>query len=596
MIRRTVELVFGVAAAKSGSSRLRAARVLVAVASLFASCANGDQAVETNPPGYQQLVDLFGQWREFEQPPLENGAPVYTEARMQTVRDGIDRFRQRLRAIDTAEWPVEQQVDWHLLRAEINGLDFHERVLKPWNRDPAFYQTVWTYRSDTPAHEGPTHHNLLELWTYEFPLTAAEQERLRDELKVIPPLLQQARGNLTGNARDLWLSGIYNIRQQGSDLQALRERLAAGVMPSLVVAVDDAIAATADFVDWLEAEAPSRDSWSGVSIQEYNWHLQQVWYVPLTWHHERRILERELHRAWSSLKLEEHRNRELPELQPVADPQGYDALAEASADRLMAFLEREDILRVEPWMDAALREQLGQYVPPDQRNFFTIGSHLDPTPLYTHFYHWFDLARMREEPHPSPLRQSPLLFNIFTSRAKGMATGFEELTMHAGLHDEHRRAREIVWILLAQRAARGLGSLDAQANRKTMTEAAEFHARWTPRQWMNRDLEKVGAGDLGVEGEEAYSDHMNLLAFEQQLYLRQPGYGTSYVTGKAQLDRMISVFARQKLEQGEEFRLSEFFEKFNAAGLIPMSLIHWQLTGDRSGIDEIMRAAEQAGD
>jgi len=27
-----------------------------------------------------------------------------------------------------------------------------------------------------------------------------------------------------------------------------------------------------------------------------------------------------------------------------------------------------------------------------------------------------------------------------------------------------------------------------------------------------------------------------------------------------------------------------------------MSLIHWQLTGDRSGIDEIMRAASQAGD
>lgn len=574
---------------------------LIALILFVWTCGTGaSAAVEQNmideTHGYAQLVELFHEWREFEQPPLENGAPVYTEARMQQVREGIERFRQRLRAIDAADWPVERKVDWHLLRAEINGLDFHERVLKPWNRDPAFYQTVWTYRSDTPAHEGPTHHNLLELWTYEFPLAAPEQQRLRDELQVIPPLLQQARGNLTGNARDLWLSGIYNIRQQGRDLRALRERLAAGVMPSLVLAVDDAITATAGFVDWLEAEAPSRDSWSGVSIREYNWHLQQVWYVPLTWHHERRILERELHRAWSSLKLEEHRNRELPELQPVTDPEGYDALAEASADRLTTFLEREDILSVEPWMDAALREQLGEYIPPEQRNFFTIGSHLDPTPLYTHFYHWFDLARVREEPHPSPLRQSPLLFNIFTSRAEGMATGFEELTMQAGLHDDHRRAREIVWILLAQRAARGLGSLDAQANRKTMTEAAEFHARWTPRQWMNRDLEKVGAGDLGVEGDEAYADHMNLLAFEQQLYLRQPGYGTSYVTGKVQLDRMISVFARQKLEQGEEFRMSEFFEQFNAAGLIPMSLIHWQLTGDSSGIDEIMRAAEQAGD
>lgn len=581
---------------ESGPCRFRAVLTLVVAGCLFSGSACADQAVNDEAPGYQRLVDLFGEWREFEQPPLENGAPVYTEARMQTVREGIAHFRKRLRAIDTADWPVERQVDWHLLRAEINGLDFHERVLKPWNRDPAFYQTVWTYQSDTPAHEGPTHHKLLELWTYKFPLSKAEQQRLRDGLRVIPPLLEQARGNLTGKAQDLWVSGIYNMRQQGVNLRALRDRLASGVMPELVLAVADAIAATESFAAWLELEAPSRNSWSGVSIQEYNWHLQQVWYVPLTWHHERRILQRELRRAWSSLKLEEHRNRQLPQLQPVADPKAYDALAEASAERLMAFLARENILRVEPWMEEALRAQLGQYVAPNQRNFFTIGSHLDPTPLYTHFYHWFDLARMREEPHPSPLRRSPLLFNIFTSRAEGMATGFEELTMHAGLHDEHRRARELVWILLAQRAARGLGSLDAQANRKTMTEAAEFHARWTPRQWMDRDLEKVGAGNFGAVGDDGYTDHMNLLAFEQQLYLRQPGYGTSYVTGKHQLDEMISTFARQKLEQGEDFKLSDFFEQFNAAGLIPMSLIHWQLTGDSSGIDEIMRAAEQAGD
>jgi len=580
----------------SAIGRLPAATALACAACLFSVGAQGDQAMSGEAPGYQRLVALFGEWREFEHPPLENGAPSYTRTRMQAVREGIADFRRRLRAIDISDWPVERQIDWHLLRAEINGLDFHQRILRPWARDPAFYQTVWTYQSDTPAHEGPTHHHLLELWTYEFPLRETEQQRLTDDLRVIPPLLAQARDNLTGNARDLWLSGIYNLRQQADDLRALRGRLAAGVVPELVAAVAEAINATEDFVVWLEDQAPNKNGWSGISIQEYNWHLQQVWYVPLTWHHERRILQRELHRAWSALKLEEHRNRHLPELEPVSSPAGYDQLAEASADRLMNFLARENILRVEPWMDAALREQLGQYVRPEQRNFFTIGSHLDPTPLYTHFYHWFDLARMREEPHASPLRRSPLLFNIFTSRAEGMATGFEELTMHAGLHDEHRRAREIVWILLAQRAARGLGSLDAQANRKTMTEAAEFHARWTPRQWMNRDLENIDAGHFGMDGDDGYSDHMNLLAFEQQLYLRQPGYGTSYVTGKYQLDEMISVFARQKLEQGEEFEIADFFEQFNAAGLIPMSLIHWQLTGDRSGVDEIMRSAAQAGD
>ncbi|MDT8448933.1 MAG: hypothetical protein RQ847_02050 [Wenzhouxiangellaceae bacterium] len=545
------------------------------------------------PDGYSDLVELFGEWRAFESPPLKDGAPDYTAGRMRAVRTGIEDFDRRLNAIDTDAWPVANQVDWHLLRAEINGLDFHVRVLRPWARDPAFYQTVWTYQSDTPAHEGPTHHRLLELWTYEFPLSADEQRRLRDDLAVIPPLLTQARSNLTGNARDLWVSGIYNLRQQAEDLEALRARLAGDVPADLRAALGAAIEATRAFVLWLEEQAGDKTGPSGIGIDEYSWHLQQVWYVPMTWADEKRLLERELRRAWSALKLEEHRNRELLELKPADDPAGFDALARASADRLMDFLREQEILRVEPWMDSALREHLGEYIPPERRNFFTIGAHLDPTPLYTHFYHWFDLARMREEPHSSPLRQQPLLFNIFTSRTEGMATAFEELTMQAGLHDDHRRAREIVWILLAQRAARGLGSLDAHANRKTMTGAAEFHARWTPRQWMNRDLEQIDAGDFDAQDDEDYSARMNLLAFEQQLYLRQPGYGTSYVTGKYQLDRMISVYARQKMEQGGEFVLSEFFEAFNAAGVIPMSLIHWQLTGDRSGIDTITAAADR---
>jgi len=541
--------------------------------------------------GHAALVELFERWREFESPPLIDGAPDYTAERMREVLDGVAAFRARLAALDTADWSVDEQIDWHLLRAEINGLEFHARVLKPWARDPAFYQTVWTYQSDTPAHEGPTHHRLLELWTYEFPLDEAGQQRLAGDLALIPPLLEQARGNLVGNARDLWISGIYNLRQQAEDLEALRQRLAADVDAGLVAAVEQAIAATEAFVGWLEGQAGDKTGPSGIGIEAYTWHLQQVWYVPMTWADEKRLLERELHRAWSTLKLEEHRNRDLPELVPVAGPKQYRRLAERSATRLMRFLRDREILDVEPWMAPALHARLGEYIPPEKRNFFTIGAHLDPTPLYTHFYHWFDLARMREQPHPSPLRRQPLLFNIFTSRAEGMATGFEELTLHAGLHDEHRRAREIVWILLAQRAARGLGSLDAHANRKTMTEAAEFHARWTPRQWMDRDLEQVDAGDFGADGDEGYSDHMNLLAFEQQLYLRQPGYGTSYVTGKHQLDRMISAWARRKMQQGEDFVLAEFFEHFNAVGVIPMALIHWKLTGDRSGVDQIMAAA-----
>ena len=128
-------------------------------------------------PGYDTLLALFADWREFESPPLLDGAPDYTPAQFAARRDDFLALRERLQSIDTGGWSIPQQVDWHLVRAEMNGYDFNERVLMPWTRDPAFYNTVWLYRSDVPAHEGPTHHALIEVWQYEFPLGSEAARR-----------------------------------------------------------------------------------------------------------------------------------------------------------------------------------------------------------------------------------------------------------------------------------------------------------------------------------------------------------------------------------------------------------------------------------
>ncbi len=77
--------------------------------------------------------------------------------------------------------------------------------------------------------------------------------------------------------------------------------------------------------------------------------------------------------------------------------------------------------------------------------------------LLSHDYHWFDLARMRDEPNPSPIRRLASLSNIWDNRAEGFATAFEELMKHAGLYDDNPRAKELVWIMLANRAARRAG-------------------------------------------------------------------------------------------------------------------------------------------
>jgi len=526
------------------------------------------RADDSADDSYGELVQLFEDWRDFESPPLRNGAPDYTAERFSRAYEELASYRQRLDGIDTSGWSAEHQVDWHIVRAEMNGFEFNHKILKPWVRDPAFYQSVWTYKSDVPGHEGPTHHAVLELWTYEFPLSPEEEQRLISDLRVIPPLMQQAQENLTGNAKDLWNAGIRNIRRQRENLDGIEETVGSAASAELRDALAAAQAASDELVAWLEAEAPNKTGPSGVGRENYTWYLRNVHYVPMSWEEEVMLLQRELDRAWSSLKLEEHRNRNLPPLKAASTPEEYDALADRSAARLMAFLEEQDVMPVKDYMEPALREHLGEFIPEDERHFFYIASHYDPTPLYTHFYHWFELAQMREEPHISPMRRNALLYNIFDSRNEGTATGVEEMFMHAGLYDENPRSRELVWIMLAQRAARGLGSLYAHANDMTMAEAGTVHVEWTPRGWMGNEPE--------------------LMAYEQQLYLRQPGYGTSYVTGKYLLERVLAHRTKQMEQQNEEYGLSDFYGELNEAGSVPIGLVHWQLTGDDSSIRDIM--------
>ena len=157
----------------------------------------GDLIAQSNS-NYESLHELFFEWRKFEKPPLLNGAPDYTG------------------------WSQPQKVDWKFIRAEMNGYDFNRRILRSWERDPAFYQTIWMYQRDVPAHEGPTNHGVLEFWMFDFPLKNDRAKDLADQLKTIPNFLFQAKGNLTGNARDLWVAGIENFKEQADNLEAIR--------------------------------------------------------------------------------------------------------------------------------------------------------------------------------------------------------------------------------------------------------------------------------------------------------------------------------------------------------------------------------------
>ena len=523
------------------------------------------------PSGYGELVKLFTDWRSFERPVMKGPVPDYSATAMAAKATALQEWRNRLDAISTKGWPIEQLNDYKLVKAEMNGFDFNLRVLRPWARDPAFYVSVWPTRSDCPLREGPLAYPAIELYNYHFPLSPTSVRELSEKIDAIPALLTEARENLKdSNARDLWIWSEQELRNQSqaltsletgtltvSTLEGSQHADLTGASPELHTAIANANKATDDFIAWLQQMAPGKTGPSGVGKENYNWYQQNVHFVPFKWDEQVVILHRELERAQAALLLEEHNNRNLPPLEPVADAAAFEKLTHARLDKFVAFLTTQQIIPDKPYIKAALEPQLGHFVPEDQRIFFTRVTHREPMLLLSHDYHWIDLARMRDEPNPSPIRRLASLSNIWDNRAEGFATAFEEIVMHAGLYDDNPRAKELVWIMLANRAARGLASLYVQANELTLEQAGKFHSEWTPRGW-------AVAKD-------------QLTGFEQLLYLRQPGYGTSYVTGKLLVDRLMTEYAHQQELAGKPFELRDFMDRFNNEGMIPIPLMEAEM-------------------
>ena len=396
------------------------------------------------------------------------------------------------------------------------------------------------------------------------PLTPAPgRPTWRRGCRPIPPLLQAARTNLAGaNARDLWIGGVRAFEEQSEALATLRTRVGGSNEGALGRDRRRAQTATDEFAGWLRGRSAEKDRALGhrqgalhlvpaqraagaaVVGRRGGDHASASSRAPTRRCASRRTATGACRRSKSPTR-----------------PRPTQALQERAIARYLKWVADQRILTMEPWMERALRERTAPFSPAASRNFFMQATQRDPIPLWTHLYHWWDNMRIRVAPHASPIRRGPLLYNVWMSRAEGMATAMEEWMMHAGLYDESPRSREIVWIMLMNRAARAVGNLFAHANDLTMEQAGDIHVNWTPRGWMRRDP---------------------LLGFEQHLYLRQPGYGASYITGGRLMEEVIAERARQL---GDAFTLQRVMDEINAAGMIPASLIYWEVTGD----DRMMR-------
>jgi hypothetical protein len=512
---------------------------------------------------YAEFAAFFQEWRAFQEPAIVDGVADFTGPAMEKQRAALPGWQRRLGAFDTSTWSVEEKIDHKVVEAEMNGLDFDHRVLRPWSADPAFYRLLFDGETDVPRREGPAHPNAIEIWRYTFPLPDQGLADLTRQVGLVPAVLGQARANLSADprdARDLWFLGRRIKKEESAAFADLAGRARAAGHVGLAAGLERARSAVDEFGAWLESELPRKRNKAGIGVKDYDWYLRHVQLVPRTWAVEVALHERELGRARAQLALVQHRNRNLPPLAPVTDPAEWERLSREGVREFMAFLRQEDVMPVKDYFDAALMERRAPFVPPEGRDFFYQIEFRDPVVMRCHGTHWFDRALALRDPHPSPIRRRPSPYNLWVSRAEGLATATEEMMMSAGLFASRPRAEELVYILVANRAARGLAGLRQLSGEMSLEEALAFAHEQTPYGWLLKD----GGTNWA----------------EQELYLRQPFYGTSYLTGKALLEELL---AERHAQLGADFTLKRFYAELFDAGMLPVSLIRWQLTGHPPG-------------
>jgi len=534
-------------------------RVIILLLPLLLTACTSDKSANavSKSSDYADLLTLFGEFREFSQPRITEGVPDYSADRMGIQYNKLKTFQERLKAIDPEEWTVSEQIDYHLVRAEMNGLEFRHRVMRPWARDPCFY-----------IDEIPGVWRLEEFLTEKPDLT-----ELVGDLESLPEICRQAQENMQDISDVPGDLAILANRRLKHILVSLQDLEAETEDPELVRKLGEYRDAIRDYLEWITKNQSAMTVSAGVGKENYNWLLKNVYLFPYTWEDCRRIVELEDNRVVTFQKLEENRNRNLPRLKPAASFKEYrDGIYDA-VDHIMNFLREEEIFTLQDYMvpDDYYASRIegkgyGEDKPwPEHHDYFFNFSHREPVMENTHELagHHFDELRRRHDDRPIRGVRHP--YKVSTGRAEGFAFALEELLMHAGYLDERpRRSREIAYEQAAFRTVRALADIYMHSGDWTLTEAMEYAVANAPN------------GEL--------LDDSPHLWYEMETTLRGVGHHMIMVVGKVQF---MEVFRDRAKQLGDDFVLKEFIDEYLEVGMVPQSLIRWELTGYEDEIETL---------
>ena len=525
---------------------------------------------------YDDLVNLFNEFREYQKPSLVDGIPDYRDAAMKEKHRGVKEFQERLSAMDTTGWSVSDQVDYYLVWAEMNAVEFHHRVLEPWKHDPGFY----SFFGGGDAGASMNLDGIMPvLFDFELPLNKEQQDQLEVAMKMVPQVLQQARSNLTEGSGDLAEFAIRNIGREADFFNEMSGEFFKG-NKKLEKLTKEASKSIAEYRQWIIDNKHKMIAPAGSGKENYSWWNHKVQLSPWGWDESNFIIQREYDRIITWLKLEEQRNRNLPPLEVAMSERAYNRSLREALHYVVDWMRENEIMTVHDWVNPAdyylggrgaeeqdllqLSDEVSEEFLPENSNVDLKYRQREILPGENHEYvgHMLDYQRQRRL-DLSPIRKAERRFNMGSMRLEGWAVWMEESFMQAGVLDERpRKGREMEYLMNASHMSLSVPDMKMHANEIGLKEARELCAAIMPRGWTKPE-----------EG---------VVYFEMQSNLRNPGgFHSNVVTGKAYFMKLFRDYAVMK---GEDFVLKDFIDEFLSYGIMPMPLIRWQMLSDDSEI------------
>ena len=556
-------------------------------------------AQDEHPQELLKLAEEFRAMRGYTarrwQASAETGVPDYA-ALVQKQKELLPLFRNRLDALDPSSWSVHCQIDYLLLRAQMDKLEWELYVVRQTTRNPSFYvdQAIGNVARFLTGGRVIGENPVL------MPYTRDRAKAILKALDDTEKILEQGRRNLTEIVPELaeaalrfpggawptsdWEAGqlkdIVENYKKWAEITA--EHFPVEEASKLGPAAIQAAERLRDFGSWLEQNRSRMTGKYSIGKDILDWYIHHVFLMPYNSDEMMLMAEMERARALSYLQFELQKNRNLPKIGPAETADEHLAWDEETVLKLRRwYLEQGEDILVDQDYQPLIRSEESVYVPPfgmlsfpyqakpgvsrvlvvpadhwmaTQSNY---GWYTDPGVLQGHEYwpgHTYE--RKLHARNPCPIRRA----HGDSGHSEGWCFYNEELLVALNFpFVRGPRSRELVYINMLQRAVRILVGVLLLSGKITPEESFQV---------FQDSLPPLGTG-LGIPREEAYMEvYKRVIARGNDCFDAQ--------TGKLQLFKLL---ADCRMRWKEKFNLKEFHEQLLKHGGIPYSLLRWEILG-----------------